>query len=82
METQALHRYLLKLKQQAMEDKKIIEQAHEIELEKEKLFEEGEEELRQKKDQQVKMIKEQMREVKAEEPLKMKKITQWESSYP
>lgn len=65
-----------------MEDKKIIEQAHEIELEKEKLFEEGEEELRQKKDQQVKMIKEQMREVKAEEPLKMKKITQWESSYP
>ena len=34
-----------------MEDKKIIEQAHEIELEKEKLFEEGEEELRQKKDQ-------------------------------
>ena len=28
------------------------------------------------------MIKEQMREVKAEEPLKMKKITQWESSYP
>ena len=65
-----------------MEDKKIIEQAHEIELEKEKLFEEGEEELWQKKDQQVKMIKEQMREVKAEEPLKMKKITQWESSYP